>query len=121
MKSFILMAAITGALLGAPAMADPSMSQLHAETVRTDDLDLGRTADVIKLNARVGRAIRSVCGTYSSTDLAGQNEVRRCRVNLRPNAAAETERLIAENRRAEALAANQGRQRGDTPRLTDAP
>lgn len=84
MKQAILIAlasaVITGAAIkAAPALAEEPMLETNISLVRTVDLDLGSVAGQRQLDHRLANAAREVCGEASDVDLAGKNEVRRCR------------------------------------------
>lgn len=88
----IIAAALLAVPLATPAPAEPAE---RTQIVSYSDLDLGRASDVRRLDGRIGRAIAEVCGTASETDLAGRNEVRRCRALVRQSLAAERDQALA--------------------------
>ena len=77
------------ALLATPAFAEPPSPA--TSIVRVADLDLASQAGQRSLDRRLSLAIAEVCGTASDADLAGQNEVRRCRVATRQRVSSELE------------------------------
>lgn len=81
------------AFAAAPAFAEP-LAQVSS-TVDTADLDLASQAGQRQLDRRISLAVVEVCGTASNADLAGQNEVRRCRVETRAKVEADREERIA--------------------------
>jgi len=81
------------ALLPTPAMAEPPAPA--TSIVRTADLDLASQAGQRALDRRLSLAISDVCGKASDADLAGQNEVRRCRVATREQVASQVDQRIA--------------------------
>ena len=76
-----------------PALAQPPA--LATSVVQTADLDLSTARGQRALDLRLSQAAREVCGTTSPADLAGQNEVRRCRVETLASLSAERDERIA--------------------------
>ena len=76
-----------------PALAQPPVST--SSIVQTSDLDLSTAKGQRALDQRLGQAVKEVCGTGSPADLAGQNEIRRCRVDTLANLSAERDQRIA--------------------------
>ena len=58
-----------------PAAAGPL-----GNVVSYADLDLATADGVARLDRRIAAAVATACGTASGVDLAGQNDVRRCRL-----------------------------------------
>jgi len=89
---------LTLSLLLSAAVASPALSQSsQAESrvvVTTADLDLASAAGQRSLDRRLASAVTEACGTASVVDLAGQNEVRRCRVETSARIAADRDRLV---------------------------
>lgn len=77
----------TPALAEAPAIA--------TTTVQTADLDLSSQAGQRALDHRLTQAVKDVCGIAYDVDLAGQNDVRRCRVETLASLSAERDQRIA--------------------------
>jgi len=76
-----------------PAFAEaPAIATM---TVQTADLDLSSQAGQRALDHRLNQAVKDVCGTAYDVDLAGQNDVRRCRVETLANLSAERDQRIA--------------------------
>ncbi len=73
--------ALLMALLPAPALAAPAAPM--TSIVQVADLDLRSQAGQRLLDRRLSIAIAEVCGTASAADLAGQNDIRQCRVATR--------------------------------------
>ena len=74
-------AALAAALLVAPAAAQDPTPGTHAQQVQRvshRDLDLGDARGLARLDRRLLRAARSLCGTASTYDLAGRRKDRRC-------------------------------------------
>jgi UrcA family protein len=89
-KTFIallLAATATPALAEAPVIA--------TSTVQTADLDLSSVQGQRALDRRLTQAVKQVCGTASDADIAGKNEVRRCRVETLASLADERDQRIA--------------------------
>ena len=76
-----------------PALAQPAAST--TSIVQTADLDLSSQAGQRALEHRLGQAVKEVCGNASPSDLAGQNEVRRCRVDTMATLASQRDERIA--------------------------
>lgn len=80
LKIILASALITvAAIKAAPALAEPAFDRPHVVVVHTGDLDLGAADGRRLLDVRLARAATEVCGAASSADLAGKNQVRRCR------------------------------------------
>lgn len=80
------------ALTASPALAEPVAA---ISTVQTADLDLSTPKGQRALDRRLQLAVKDVCGTASNADLAGMNEVRRCRVETLASLASERDQRIA--------------------------
>jgi UrcA family protein len=74
--AFLATAAVIKA---APALAEPSQTNVNVSVVKTADLDLSTDAGRRQLDQRLVIAAREVCGAASDADLAGKNQVRQCR------------------------------------------
>ena len=71
---------ITAAAIKAvPAFAEPVGTQTFVSHVQTSDLDLSSASGSRELQQRLTLAAREVCGTASDADVAGKNDVRKCR------------------------------------------
>ena len=88
------LALIASAATISPVAAAEPASVTATSIVRTADLDLGSTAGQRTLEHRLSIAIVEACGTASDADLAGQNDVRACRVEARAKVVAERDRLV---------------------------
>lgn len=92
------MTKIFSALLLTLAVATPVFAQSpvrETSIVKTADLNLMSQAGQRALERRIALAVAEVCGTASDFDLAGKNEVRRCRVETRAKTASDREQRIA--------------------------
>ena len=92
------MTKIFSALLLSLAVAAPAFAESPVQAssiVKTADLDLASEAGQRALDRRISLAVDEVCGTASDFDLAGKNEVRRCRVETRAKVASDREQRIA--------------------------
>lgn len=78
MKTLIPFAALAALLPLVPATAAPPA---RSQVVAFDDLDLASPGGRAKLDLRLHRAARDVCGEASSFDLVGQNAVSRCQTD----------------------------------------
>jgi UrcA family protein len=92
MKIIFSIAAAMIAFASAPL---PAQTVTNTQVVRHADLDLSRAAHVARLDRRLNRAAREVCGSASSIDVAGQNANRRCVMTLRRSLAPQRNRLVA--------------------------
>lgn len=80
------------------AAATPALAELPViatSTVQTADLDLSSQAGQRALDHRLAQAAKEVCGTASDADIAGKNEVRRCRADTLASLADERDQRIA--------------------------
>ena len=80
------------AFTATPALAEHVIA---TSTVQTADLDLSSAKGQRALEQRLNQAVKEVCGTASDVDIAGKNEVRRCRVETLAIAASERDQRIA--------------------------
>ena len=86
----------TGAIKAAPALAEaPAASATQVSIVRTADLDLASASGQRRLEQRLTRAAREVCGEASIVDLKGKNAVRKCRDETLAKAHTQRDSLIA--------------------------
>lgn len=81
------------AFTATPALAEPPV--IATATVRTVDLDLSSQAGQRALDRRLSQAVKEVCGAASDVDVAGKNDVRRCRVDTLASLSAERDQRIA--------------------------
>jgi UrcA family protein len=109
MKTFRIMASaflITAGLIkGAPTLAETAPTQA-VSIVHTADLDLSSAAGRNALDHRLVTAAYDVCGAASDADLAGQNKVRACRVEVLAKARAEGQQLASRGSGSILVAAN---------------
>jgi len=98
--SFLITAA---AIKAAPAIAEPAATAVNISLVRTADLDLSTASGQRALDARLAHAASEVCGTASDVDLAGKNDVHKCRVNVLANAQSQRAQLLAAAERGAAI------------------
>ena len=75
-----------------PALAEPVTV---TSTVQVADLDLSKAKDRRTLDRRLQLAVQEVCGSASEADIAGKNEVRRCRSETFAAMASECDQRIA--------------------------
>ena len=91
--SFLITAA---AIKAAPALAEETAAaNVNVSLVRTADLDLASARDRARLDARLARAAREVCGYASEADIAGGNDVRRCVDETLASARTQREAVMA--------------------------
>ena len=96
MKKLLILAALTAASAGQPALAQSAPAANPSVAVAHRDLDLRTEAGTKSLDRRIWRAVVEVCGTAPDFDLQGKNDVRQCRVDTRLIATAQAERVIAD-------------------------
>jgi len=106
MKRTFTLAAIAAAAAASlsPALAQETPAD-RTHVVSFADLDLSRKADVRRLDRRIALAVEDVCGSASSADPAGRNDVRRCRVETTARLTSERERAISSRGRPDILVA----------------
>ena len=80
------------AFTATPALAEPITA---TSTVQTADLDLSSAKGQRALDQRLNQAVKDDCGIAFDVDLAGKNEVRRCRVQSVASLSAERDQRIA--------------------------
>ena len=80
------------AFTATPALAEPVIA---TSTVQIADLDLATSKGQRALDLRLERAVKDVCGTASDADIAGKNEVRRCRADTLAALASERDQRVA--------------------------
>ena len=80
------------AFTATPALAEPVVA---TSTVQTADLDLATSKGQRALDLRLERAVKDVCGIASDADVAGKNEVRRCRAETLAGLASERDQRVA--------------------------
>ena len=81
------------AFTAAPALAEPPPTA--TAKVQVADLDLSTPSGQRALDRRLTRAVIEVCGAASEADLAGKNDVRRCRVDTLAGLTAVRDQRIA--------------------------
>jgi UrcA family protein len=90
-----MMKFLLGAALAASANA-PAWAQDRPVAVSHADLTLSRAADVARLDHRIARAARAVCGSPSDADTRARNQAARCRRDTVASVAAARERAIVD-------------------------
>jgi UrcA family protein len=81
-------------LVAAPVLARSPAPEQARIVVKTADLDLGSVSGQRQLERRLARAIVEACGTAANFDLAGNNDVRRCRDEASASINANRDRLV---------------------------
>jgi UrcA family protein len=76
-----------------PALAEPPVTV--STTVQIADLDLSSKSGQQALNHRLNLAAKEVCGVASDVDVAGKNDVRRCRGETLAKLANERDQRVA--------------------------
>ncbi len=78
----------------APLWAEPVGDAVRI--IKISDLNLSSVAGLRTLDRRLAIAIVDACGEASPANLAGQNQVRVCKVETRARVRAERDRIVAE-------------------------
>ena len=81
------------AFTATPTLAEKPV--IATSTVQTADLDLKTAKGQQALDHRLQQAVKEVCGEASDVDVAGKNEVRRCRADTLSSLSAERDQRIA--------------------------
>ena len=81
------------AFTATPALAETPV--IATSTVQTADLDLSTAKGQQALEHRLQQAVKEVCGSASDVDVAGKNDVRRCRAETLANLSSEREQRIS--------------------------
>jgi UrcA family protein len=89
-KTFI---AMLMAFTAVPAVAEPP--SIASSTVQTADLDLTSAKGQQALDRRLQQAVKEVCGKSSDVDVAGKNDVRRCRAETLASLSSERDLRVA--------------------------
>lgn len=103
MKTLTTLTLMLSALAATPAIAQLAPSGETRVVVSTADLDLGSTAGQRTLDHRIAIAVVEACGETSNADLAGRNEIRRCRYETSAQVAANRDRLVELASRGQAI------------------
>lgn len=77
-----------------PLLADPPVAV--TSSVETADLDLSSATGQRTLDLRLAHAVREVCGEASTSDIAGKNQVRRCRTETLASVTVERDQRVTE-------------------------
>ena len=85
---------LLSAFVATPALAQSAAPIESRVVVSTVDLDLSSTGGQRTLDRRLAHAVIEACGTESNIDLAGTNDIRRCRVETSARIAADRDRLV---------------------------
>ena len=92
MTKFLSFSLLLPVFFATQALAEPA-SATSSVIVRTADLDLASPSGQRLLQRRLANAVVEACGVASDADLAGSNDVRRCRDETRARIAADRERI----------------------------
>lgn len=93
MTYFFRFSLLLAALAATPALAEP-VPAAGRVVVRTADLDLATRVGQRLLDRRLANAVVEACGAASDIDLAGSNDVRRCRDETHARLASDRARLV---------------------------
>ena len=85
----------TGIIKAAPALAEAPANNTNISVVRTADLDLRSSEGQRRLDRRLAQAASEVCGAASDIDVAGKNDVRKCRDDTLAKARGQREAIFA--------------------------
>lgn len=100
MRKFTLSAAAAIVLfVAAPASANDT--DAVSATVPTSDLDLGEASGVVRLNARIARAVDAVCDSSNMRGVTASRSFTICKADAMRAARAQAERRAAERTVAE--------------------
>jgi UrcA family protein len=94
MKSILAFAAAATTLTAAPALSQP-VADGAAIVVSYADLDLSTRAGIRTFDRRIRTAVEQACGSISSTDPAGRNDVAQCRADGLALARAQRDTAVA--------------------------
>ena len=94
MKTLSSLILMLSAFAATPALAQTAPLAENRIVVRTADLDLSQSAGQRALDHRIAIAVVEACGETSNVDLAGKNEIRRCRAETSAQVAANRDRLV---------------------------
>ena len=103
MTKFIQMAAPIALAAGLSAAAQATPAE-RSVVLDTDGIDLSTSAGIATLDARIERAVRSVCGSQVAGHGVVNAAVRACRVATHEALEARKLAVIAAQRRGERLA-----------------
>lgn len=95
MKTTLALIALAGALYVAPAAAQSPTQETHTRVVSHADLDLRSERGRSALDRRIQIAVSAACGTASSADPEGKNDIRRCEAETLERVAVQRDRIIA--------------------------
>jgi UrcA family protein len=93
-----ILAALSVSVAGTPAVADP-VSITATSTVHFDDLDLTNPADLAKLEKRVDRAVRILCGSRLNQAINAAEARAQCRESAQRSAHEEIARVLGDEQR----------------------
>ena len=94
MRSLLILAAATAALVAAPAIAQNPSEAPATILVRHADLDLATPGGIAMLDRRIRAAVEEACGATSDADPAGKNRVTACRKAKEAEVRAQRERAL---------------------------
>ena len=94
MMTLTTLSLILSALAATPALSQAAPSAETRIVVSTADLDLGSATGKRALDHRIAIAVVEACGETSNVDLAGRNEIRRCRDETSASVVANRDRLV---------------------------
>ena len=81
-------------LAATPVLAESPAPEHDRIVVSTADLDLGSISGQRMLDRRLAKAVVEACGSAADFDLAGSNDVRRCRDETTASINANRDRLV---------------------------
>jgi UrcA family protein len=94
MTSIIQFSLLLFSLAATPVLAESPAPEQARIVVPTADLDLGSVSGQRMLDRRLAKAVVEACGTAADFDLAGSNDVRRCRDETIASIDANRDRLV---------------------------
>lgn len=94
MTKLLRLSLLLSAFVATPALAQSEAPAPTRVVVSAADLDLASAAGQRALDRRLAHAVVEACGTTSTVDLAGSNDIRRCRDETSAAIAADRDRLV---------------------------
>ena len=94
MAKFVRFSLLLSALVATPALAEAAEPAQNRIVVSTADLNLSSATGQRALDRRLAHAVIEACGVASDLDLAGSNDIRRCRDETSAAIAADRDRLV---------------------------
>ena len=94
MTKYFRLSLLLSALVATPVLAQSEAPAENRIVVSAADLDLASAVGQRALDRRLAHAVIEACGSESNIDLAGSNDIRRCRDETSAAIAADRDRLV---------------------------